>query len=307
MNKIENINSAQQEVLDNKSHEELLAWLKLAYVYRNRASEVMKLLQIFELPEAVFEASRATLYKITSAEDACALFSEETEKEADKAWQWLKSTASAQCITITDSDYPTSLLQSGNPDVLLFLRGNRKLLQSTKLTVALTERADDEGRRNAQDFCRALSRKGVCCVMQVETQAEEEAARAALNEKAGVIILSACGPDRVPTKDRKKVYVLAQEKGLIVSQVFPGKGSDKESIARRLFLAAAISQGILVIESERYGPVMQLSQYAGELGRDVAALPGSIHSVLYKGNHQLIRQGAKLTESVEDIFSDFCL
>ena len=292
---------------DQLSDEELLAWLKLARVYVGRAPEAIKLIAAFELPEAVFEAPRALVRKVTGEENARRLFSQDTELEAQSALTWLRRTPTADVVLVTDADYPQELIATESPEVLFFCRGRRDVLRFPRLTVLVTAKADSEGRRNLQDFCRTLSNQGIVCVMPVENEVDKMGVLATLEAGGGGLILSASGPDRVTNPSCLDVWQVTEQQGLILTAEFPGQGATDSTRKRREFFLAALSRGVLVIETERRGTALDVARRAAELGRDVAALPGSIHSPLYKGNHLLIRQGAKLTESLEDLVKDFGL
>lgn len=291
--------------IDRLSDEELLAWLRIARVYRGRVREALQLVAAFELPEAIFETPRSRVKEKIGREAAMALFDVEAEEAAQRALCWLRRTATADAVLLTDDDYPRELIESGTGDVLYFIRGRRLTLKRPRVTLLITSKADAEGRRNLEEFSAALARRGVACVLSMENEAEKAGA-AALETAGGAFIVSASGPDRVPAACLD-VWRRAEKSGLIFTGEFPGTSAAEAGREPRNHLLAALSRGILVIESERRDPVLEVTRLAAELGRDVAAVPGSIHSRTYKGNHLLIRQGAKLTECLDDIVKDFRL
>lgn len=291
--------------IDRLSDEELLAWLRIARVYRGRAKEALRLVAAFGLPEAIFETPRSRVKDKIGREAAVALFDGDVEEEAQRALHWLRRTGTADAVFLTDSDYPRELIESGTGDVLFFIRGRRQTLARPRVTLLITAKADAEGRRNLSEFSAALARRGVACVFSMENEAEKAGA-AALEVEGGAVIVSASGPDRVPAACLD-VWRRAEKSGMILTGEFPGTSGAEAGREPRNHLLAGLSRGILVIESERRDPVLEVTRLAAELGRDVAAVPGSIHSRTYKGNHLLIRQGAKLTECLEDIVKDFGL
>ena len=291
--------------IDRLSDEELLAWLRLARAYRGRAKEALSLVAAFGVPEAVFEAPRSSVKDRIGREAAMALFDSEVEEVAERSLSWLRRTATADVVLMTDDDYPRELIESGTGEVLLFIRGRRATLERPRVTLLIADRADAEGRRNLGEFSIALARRGVACVLSMENESEKAGA-AALEIEGGAVIVSASGPDRVPAACLD-VWRLAEKTGVIITGEFPGTSGAEAGREPRNHLLAALSRGVLVIESERRDSVLEVVRRAAEMGRDVAAVPGSIHARMYKGNHQLIRQGAKLTESLADIVKDFGL
>ena len=208
---------------------------------------------------------------------------------------------------MTDPLYPKELIASGTSDVLLFVRGRRETLARPRVTLLISAKADAEGRRNLKDFAAALAENGVTAVLAGETEAELTGVAAASQTPGGVIIAATAGPDRVPSALCLPVWKKAEQAGLILTGHFPGTSATDVGYEARDYLLAAMCRGLLVVEAERRDPLLDIMRRAAELGRDAAAIPGSIHSPLYKGNHLLIRQGAKLTESLEDLMKDFGL
>ena len=293
-------------VVETLSDEELLAWLRLAFVFRGRAREAVQLVAAFGLPETIFELPRATV-KDRIGRKSTELFSAEAEAAAEKALTWLRRTPTADVVLVTDPLYPKELIASGTSDVLLFVRGRRETLARPRVTLLISAKADAEGRRNLKDFAAALAENGVTAVLAGETEAELTGVAAASQTPGGVIIAATAGPDRVPSALCLPVWKKAEQAGLILTGHFPGTSATDVGYEARDYLLAAMCRGLLVVEAERRDPRLDSRRRAAELGRDAAAIPGSIHSPLYKGNHLLIRQGAKLTESLEDLMKDFGL
>lgn len=294
-------------VVETLSDEELLAWLRLAFVFRGRAREAVQLVAAFGLPETIFELPRATVKDRIGREAASELFSAEAEAAAEKALAWLRRTPTADVVLVTDPFYPKELIASGTSDVLLFIRGRRETLVRPRVTLLISAKADAEGRRNLKDFAAALAENGVTAVLAGETEAELEGITAASQTPGGVIIAATAGPDRVPSALCLAAWKKAEQTGLILTGHFPGTSAADVGYEARDYLLAAMCRGLLVVEAERRDPLLGIMRRSAELGRDAAAIPGSIHSPLYKGNHLLIRQGAKLTESLEDLMKDFGL
>ena len=206
-------------VVETLSDEELLAWLRLAFVFRGRAREAVQLVAAFGLPETIFELPRAAV-KDRIGRGSTELFSDEAEVAAEKALTWLRRTPTADVVLVTDPLYPKELIASGTSDVLLFVRGRRETLARPRVTLLISAKADAEGRRNLKDFAAALAENGVTAVLAGETEAELTGVAAASQTPGGVIIAATAGPDRVPSALCLPVWKKAEQAGLILTGHF---------------------------------------------------------------------------------------
>ena len=285
---------------------EELAWIRLSLV-RDLTFDVMaRLLAEFELPETVFEMPRHAVAKIAGEELASELMSQENEERAREVLEWLRTCPDRSILTIADADYPQNLKRSGAPVPVLYLRGKRELLEREMIALVGSARADAEGIADARDFAEALARRGITPVLTLANALSCEAARsvAALGlADGGVIAVSAAGIDRAHPAASRDAFVETAAQGLIVSVLPPGEPcSERSEEARRAVLVGMCSR-LLVVQAEPGSAPIAYARLAADLGRDVHAIPGSIHSALYKGCHRLIRDGAVLTESVRDLLA----
>lgn len=282
--------------------DERRAWLRFACVPNLPISVLLGLLQEFELPEAVFDASPRLLSKMIGEPWAGALTSRQTQERVERCERWLDATTHAGLITLADADYPSLLVQAGVAPGVLFYRGNRRLLSNKLLGVVGTDAPDQEGADNAWNFARATASRGVAVVGTLMPGVGQWGLQAALGTTGGAIGVAPCGIDRCYPVAQKTLYQQVAAKGLIVSPFAPGEEYTEQTRQRQSELLVGMVGSLLVVQSRLFDVESRMAQMAAEWGRDVYVIPGSIHSPLYKGNHRLIRQGAKLVESVDEMF-----
>jgi len=283
---------------------EELAWIRLSLVRGMTFELLAQLLREFELPETIFETPRNAVARVAGEAVTRELMSAENEARAGEIQKWLHEEGGRGILTIGDADYPDALKQSASPVPVLYFRGRRELLGSPMIGLVGSERADEEGIATAAEFSKALAARGNAVLVDLAGPLSASAARAALNagsSRGGPVAVSATGINRAYPAAGRDAFVEVSGGGLLLSPLPPGDARDEESEAARRSILVGLSQKILVIQAEIGSPVMGYARLAADLGREVYAIPGSIHSALHKGCHRLIRDGASLTESVRDI------
>ena len=203
-----------------------------------------------------------------------------------------------------DADYPELLEQIQSPPSQLYVRGDPGLLQMPALAIVGSRNPTEGGARNAFEFARHLGQSGFCIVSGLAEGIDTAAHRGALAGGAATIAFLGHGIDRVyPAANRDLAHEIAA-RGALVSEFPLGTHPHKSLFPQRNRLISGISLGTLVIEAARRSGSLITARYAGEQGREVFALPGSIHNPLARGCHQLIKQGAKLVETADDIVAE---
>jgi len=207
-------------------------------------------------------------------------------------------------IAIGDSDYPELLGQISRPPSELFVRGETGLLQMPALAIVGSRNPTQAGARNAFEFARHLGSMGFCIVSGLAEGIDTAAHRGALDAGAATVAFLGHGIDRVyPASNRDLAHEIAAH-GALVSEFPLGTHPGRENFPQRNRLISGMSLGTLVVEAARRSGSLITARFAGEQGREVFALPGSIHNPLARGCHQLIRQGAKLVETADDIVTE---
>ena len=262
-----------------------------------------RLLQHFGSVAAVFAADSSRLRQAgLAAKKIEALRQVDFDRvEEVRSWQ---DTPDRHIIDLSSSFYPPLLAQLANPPLLLFVLGQLDCLQSPQIAIVGSRSPSEPGKRNAFEFAAALAETGITITSGMALGIDGAAHRGALAKQGYTVAVTGTGLNRVyPASHRELAYAIA-EHGALVSECLPDEGVARASFPRRNRIIAGLSLGTLVVEAAARSGSLITAICATEAGREVFAIPGSIHSPLSKGCHQLIRQGAKLVESCEDIVEE---
>lgn len=279
------------------------AWLRLGLIPGVGNASLLHLLTAFGSPEAVLSSGRGTLARHLSAAQCDALLAGPDPAEREAARAWLAQPGNS-LMTLADTDYPQALLEIADPPALLYCKGRRELLGRPGFGIVGSRHATPQGARDAEAFAQALSDAGLTIVSGLALGIDAAAHRGGLAGAGSSIALVGTGLDRVyPAKNKALAHRLA-ESGLIVSEFPLGTPPLPGHFPRRNRLISGLSRGVLVVEAAPDSGSLITARVAAEQGREVFAMPGSIHSPLARGCHALIKQGAKLVESAADILDE---
>lgn len=221
--------------------------------------------------------------------------------ESDRAWC---AAPGRGLIPWTDPRYPARLREISSAPPALFYRGDPDLLDLPQLAIVGSRNATPQGLETAEGFAAELARRGLVITSGLAFGVDGAAHRGALAAQGYTIAVCATGLDRVYPARHKALAEQIEREGLLLSEFAPGTAPRAEHFPRRNRLISGLSLGVLVIEAARESGSLITARLAAEQGREVFAIPGSIHNVMARGCHQLIRQGAKLVESVDDILEE---
>lgn len=204
-----------------------------------------------------------------------------------------------------DPDYPRAFLELTDPPIVLFCKGNASLLNAPSLAMVGSRNASPAGLRTAEEFAESFTASGLNVVSGLALGIDAAAHRGALlggdNSVASTIAIVGTGIDRVyPPRNRDLAHQIAQ-RGAIISEFALETPPLKNNFPRRNRLISGISEGVLVVEAAIGSGSLITARCAAEQGKEVFAIPGSIHSPFSKGCHRLIKDGAKLVESAQDV------
>jgi DNA processing protein len=288
--------------LSATARDERADWLRLVLTPGIGPAAVRRLLEAFGLPEDIFAAGRAKLAAALDAARAQALLANDAARDAqvEAALQWAQRDGH-HLLTLVDPGYPPRLLAIGDPPPLLFVRGDPAALSRASLAIVGSRHATRAGLGNAQAFARALADSGLQIVSGLALGIDAAAHRGALEGRAGTVAVLGTGVDVVYPPAHAALAEAIAARGALVSELPPGTGVQRGNFPRRNRLIAGLSLGVLVVEAARRSGSLITARQAAESGREVMAIPGSIHSPVSRGCHQLIREGAKLVESAEDV------
>jgi len=254
-------------------------------------------------PNAVLAATRAQLLAIVPETIATRVLEPIDLDSLSATRRWLAEPAH-EIVAWDDADYPRALLDLGHAPPALFFVGRRELLNRPALAIVGSRNATAQGAINARAFANALSNAGLTIVSGLAIGIDAAAHEGALDGLSSTLAVVGTGLDRVyPARNRALAHRIAQHGGLI-SEFPPGTPPRAMNFPRRNRLISGVARGVLVVEAAVSSGSLITARYAGEQGREVFAIPGSIHSPLSKGCHKLIRDGAKLVETAQDILEE---
>ncbi len=285
------------------SSTDLALWLTLNQIPGLGNSAFCQLLAKFGTPEGIFSARLNQLSEIVNDEIAQKISKGVAVDAIASMIKWLEK-ENAHLITLADSTYPQRLLEVSNPPALLFAIGNLHWLNHPTIAMVGSRSATPQGEKNAEDFAKSLCEQGLCVASGMALGIDGAAHRGALKANGATIAVVGTGLDIVyPARHRDLAHKIA-ERGLILSELPLGTPPKAQNFPRRNRLISGLSLGCLVVEANIESGSLITARLAAEQGREIFAIPGSIHSPVTKGCHQLIKQGAKLVESVQDILEE---
>jgi DNA processing protein len=289
--------------------DDLAPWLRLAQTPGLGNVGARSLLTLFGLPENIFCAGFDALRRVVSAPVALALSTPlpaDMQALIDATLVWLEAPGN-HVLTLADARYPGPLLEISDPPLLLHLKGRLELLSGPALAVVGSRNASSQGAANAEHFSHALSDAGLTIVSGLALGIDAAAHRGGLRGAASTIAVIGTGIDIVYPRSNRALADLIAEQGCIISEYALGLPPLPGNFPRRNRLISALARAVLVVEAAARSGSLITARMAAEQGRDVFAIPGSIHSALARGCHSLIKQGAKLVESVDDVLGEMQL
>jgi DNA processing protein len=285
---------------------DLEAWLTLSVAPGLTHEAFRQLLVAFGGPQEILAASRTDLSQAVPDRAARAVLSPPPRELLDRTAAWLEDPAN-HVITLGDTTYPQALLQVPDPPPLLYAKGRVELLNAAAFAIVGSRNATQQGIVHAESFGRALSDAGLTIVSGLALGIDAAAHRGGLAGASSSIAVVGTGLDIVyPASNRELAHELARS-GCIVSEFALGTAPIASNFPRRNRLISGLSRGCLVVEAAVSSGSLITARLANEQGKDVFAMPGSIHSPLTKGCHNLIKQGAKLAETADDILDELKL
>ncbi|MDP2760506.1 MAG: DNA-processing protein DprA [Sideroxyarcus sp.] len=281
----------------------LTDWLRLCLIPGLGNEGQRKLLQAFGSPSAVLQQSQSVLSQYVRQAVAHAIAEGIDETFVTTAGSWLDDPLN-HILTLADADYPQALLNIADPPLLLYVKGRLDLLNAASLAIVGSRNATTQGLRNAEAFAKSASGAGLCVISGLAQGIDAAAHRGGLQAKGASVAVVGTGLDKVyPASNRELAHQLAQQ-GCLVSEFPLGTPPLPANFPRRNRIISGLSLGCLVVEASLQSGSLITARMALEQGRDVFAIPGSIHSPQSKGCHSLIKQGAKLVERAQDILEE---
>jgi DNA processing protein len=285
---------------------ELQAWLRLLLVPGLGREGARRLLAAFGSPDRVINASEDALVTVAGAGLLSALAQEpaDLQQRVDDVQRWLSGGPSRHVLTLGEPAYPPRLLESPDPPLLLYVTGDLSSLAAPSIAVVGSRRPSAQGRDNARDFAHCFGAAGYVVVSGLALGIDAAAHEAALAAGARTVAVMGTGPDRVYPARHLALARRIADQGALVTEFVPGTAPLRENFPMRNRVIAGLSQGTLVVEAALQSGSLITARLANEAGREVFAIPGSIHSEQSRGCHALIRDGARLVESATEVLDE---
>ncbi|MHA7599262.1 DNA-processing protein DprA [Alicycliphilus sp. T452] len=302
--------------------DELAAWLRLGLTPGVGNGAARRLLAAFGLPQAVFAQAEAAWQSCVTAAQARALAAvpEGLDVLLEQTWQWLQADdePARAIVTLGDAAYPPALLATEDPPLLLYLLGAPRFVRVRPfapprcLAMVGSRNPTAQGADHARQFARTLRAAGLTIVsglaLGIDAAAHEGALQGPPDPAApATIAVVGTGLDRVyPRANQELAHRIARQ-GLLVSEYPLGTPPLAANFPKRNRIISGLSQGTLVVEAALASGSLITARLAAEQGREVFAIPGSIHAPQSRGCHALLRQGAKLVETAQDVLEELRL
>lgn len=299
--------------------DELGAWLRLLMVPRLGPARARRLLAAFGSPQAVFSAEPDAVRSVVPRFAPDALHADSGwQAELERSWAWLQGATAEQpraVLTLADEAYPQALLEAVDPPLVLFAEGDLSCSQRPAVAIVGSRNPSVQGAENAQAFARAISEAGVVVVSGLARGVDAAAHDGALQPlesgdapgAGGTIAVLGTGLNEVYPRAHKALARRVARHGLLLSEFPLNTPPLAANFPRRNRIVAALSRGTLVVEAAVQSGSLITARLANEMGREVLAIPGSIHSPQARGCHALIKQGAKLVETAQDVLEELRL
>jgi DNA processing protein len=298
--------------------DELRAWLRLSLTEGIGNETARRLLACFGSPQAVFEQSERALCQVVPTPQAHALMHTPNELAVQcvRTDQWLMQqpdSHSRALWTLGDPQYPPELLQLADPPLMIYVAGQTHASLGNAIAIVGSRNPTPQGAQTADQFGQALSTAGLCVVSGLALGVDGAAHTGALRSQATphthwcTVAVVGTGLDRVYPRQHQTLAGEIAQRGLLMSEYHLGTPPLAHNFPKRNRLIAALGLGTLVVEAALKSGSLITAKLALELGRDVLAIPGSIHATQSHGCHALIRQGAKLVENAQDVLEELQL
>lgn len=282
---------------------ELASWVALSLVPGLGSEGQRRLLQSIGSPNLIFSTSVSILKQHVKPAVAASIARGINPATFSSLDNWLNDPLNS-IVTLADPDYPQALLNIADPPVLLYLKGQRVLLNKPSIAIVGSRNATPQGLSNAEAFAEALSSAGLSVVSGMAHGIDAAAHRGGLRGYGSSIAVIGTGMDKVyPAANHELAHSLSAH-GLLISEFPLGMPPLAANFPRRNRIISGLSLGCLVVEASMQSGSLITARMALEQGRDVFAIPGSIHSPQSRGCHYLIKQGGKLVECAQDILGE---
>jgi DNA processing protein len=277
------------------------AWLTLAIAPGLNAADLRRLLERFGSAEALTGARSAQLRAAGIGEQAAQALLDPDAAVLDRCLAWAAASPAHHLVSWADPAYPPLLAQVSDPPVVLFVRGDPAALSQPQLAIVGSRSASPGGEATARAFAEHLAGCGLAITSGLALGIDAAAHRGALACGGTTVAVLGTGPEQVYPRQHEELAAQVAAQGALVSEFAPGTPVRRANFPQRNRIISGLAAGTLVVEASIQSGALVTARCAAEQGREVFAIPGSIHNPLAKGCHKLIRDGAKLVETAGHI------
>jgi DNA processing protein len=286
-----------------QSDDECLAWAALTRAPALSVAALSRSLELLGSARSIIDASDAAHRAAALPRAARGFLSSAAAAPTAAERRWL-TTPRNTLVPFTDARYPRLLRETLQGPIALYVAGNADALSDPQLAVVGSRNPSAQGRGTAQEFCEYLAGRGLAIASGLAIGIDSAAHRGALAAQGMTLAVLGSGADVLYPRSNRDLAGEIRRQGALVSEFSLGTPPRRENFPRRNRLIAGLSLGTLVVEAARGSGSLITARLAAAFGREVFAIPGSIYSPLSRGCHELIQEGAKLTETAHDILSE---
>ncbi len=280
-------------------------WLKLYLTKQLSSTDALKLIKQYGSLENIFNQIPNDLSCFLNKNLGRTLLDGSSHSASmDIISEWIQEKNNRHIITLDSNYYPELLANLTIPPILFFAEGNIELLKNQKFAIVGTRNPSSQGIDTAKYFAEEIANNGYTIVSGLAEGIDASAHVGALKTKASTIAVLGTGINKYYPNTNKHLQDRIKEEGLLISPFMLNESPKQFHFPNRNKIIIGLSKGCLVVESRISGGSMISANFAADIGRDVFAIPGSIHNINAQGCHKLIKQGAKLVETVQDIFDE---
>lgn len=298
----------RKEEIRNSNSAEYLEWmLRLSNIpgVGSVAFNKLKILLKGELGE-LFTLDRSSLIELGFDQKQCNVILNHSGRRSDTVRQWLSADPTHSILHYDQSTYPELLREISSPPLILFCRGNSKILHSPQIAVVGSRNPTLQGKETARTLCSELASVGWTITSGLAMGIDAASHQGAIEKNGNTLAVLGTGINILyPRRNQGLAMQILEHGGCLVSEFAPGIPPRPENFPRRNRIVSGLSFGALVIEAAIKSGSLITARYALEQNREVFALPGNINNPLARGCHYLIKQGAKLVETAKDINEEF--
>ncbi len=285
------------------SDKALSAWLTLSFV-PYIGSRVFRKLIATASPEEIIASSSKDLKLIGFKTEQIDYIKRHAIQDVEPCFTWLNNAKNHHILTLSDTDYPEQLKQIVSAPPVLFVKGNKNVLSKPQIAIVGSRNASMDGLKNARSFAADLSEKGIIITSGMALGIDGHAHDGALSVGGETIAVLGAGIENIYPKRHKKLSERIIDNGALVSEFRPDGLPKAENFPRRNRIISGLSLGVLVVEAAQKSGSLITARYATEQDREVFALPGSIHNPHARGGNELIKQGACLIQSSQEMLQE---